>query len=146
MNTKAGIMINDLHSYDDFGLYIADRNVSPPERVTNFVSLPYMNGYYDFGAIIKPYYSSRTLTYTFDIMEDDEVTVEALKNEIISWAQSAVESKIYDDADPDYYFIGSYTSAQFASDDNLPEYGGKMTLTFTAQPYRYNRETDEGVI
>lgn len=144
--TKMGIRINGVHSYFDYDLYLADRNVSLPERQTNFVSVPYMNGYYDFGAIAGAYYGSRTLTYSFDILARNEQWVEKVVNTVYDWAKTAVESKIYDDADPDYYFIGSFTNATYTPDSELPEMGGQITLTFQAQPYRYNRETDEGVI
>ncbi|MCD8396098.1 MAG: phage tail family protein [Lachnospiraceae bacterium] len=137
--TKMGITIGGVHSYDDLGLYLADRSVTQPERKTNFVSIPYMDGYYDFGSTLGAYYGSRTLTYSFDIMADDEVEVEALRQTIYDWAKTAVESPIYDDADPDYYFIGSFTSESYTANGDLPEFGGQVTLTFTAQPYRYAR-------
>lgn len=146
MNVKNGISINGVHSYNDYGLLLADRDITLPERQTNFVTIPYMNGYYDMSAIAGTYYGSRTLTYTFDILADDETSTEEFVNKIYDWAKGAIESKIYDDADPDYYFVGSFTGATYSPDSDLPECGGQIELTFTAQPYRYNRETDEGVI
>lgn len=146
MNT-AGISINGKHSFTDLGQYLKSRNIGIPSRKRVTGTVPYMNGYYDFSALNgEPAYDERTLEYTFDIMEDTPEAVEMTKNNIISWAMGAVESKIYDDYDPDHYFIGSYSEAEFTEDDDLPEEGGELTITFAAQPYRYDRETDEGVI
>lgn len=145
--TTMGITINGKHSYTDYGLYLADRNITLPERQPVRVTIPYMSGYYDFSALYGgPYYGSRTLTYTFDLLADTPETVEALVNTLVSWAMTAQESKIYDDYDPGYYFVGSYDSAKFTPDSDLPEYGGTLELTFTAQPYRYSVTTGEGVI
>lgn len=143
--TTMGITINGKHSYTDFGLYLADRDVTLPEMQPVRATIPYMSGYYDFSALYGgPYYGSRTLTYTFDLLADTPEAVETLVNSLTSWAMTAQESRIYDDYDPDNYFVGSYSSAKFTPDSDLPEYGGELELAFVAQPYRYNVDTDEG--
>ncbi|MCD8188636.1 MAG: hypothetical protein LUD78_00165 [Clostridiales bacterium] len=144
---EMGVSINGVHSYTDLGLMIREREITTPERQAVRATVPYMNGYYDFSSLNGgPYYGSRTLTYSFDLLADTPQEVEAIRNDVLSWAMTAQESKIYDDDDPNYYFVGSYDSESFDPDDDLPEYGGRQTIKFIAQPYRYNRETDEGVI
>ncbi len=145
--SKMGVEINGKHSYTDFSLYLADRKITLPERRAVTATVPFMSGYYDFSALYgEAAYGSRTLSYTFDILEDSPEEAEAAVNALTAWAMTAQESRIYDDCDPDYYFVGSYTSAQYTPDSELPECGGELMLTFTAQPYRYSRATDEGVI
>ena len=142
-----GIQINNKHSWTDFGLSLASRSVGFPARQPVTASIPYMSGYYDFSSLYGgPYYGSRSLEYAFDLLADGPIALEALKNSVYQWAESADQSKIYDDDDPDHYFVGSLSSAEFAPDEEVPECGGRLTLVFTCQPYRYNRETDEEVL
>lgn len=145
--TTMGITINGKHSYTDFGLYLSDRDITLPEVQAVRATIPYMSGYYDFSALYGgPYYGSRTLTYTFDLLADTPEEVEEQVNALTAWAMTAQESNIYDDYNPDYYFIGSYSSAKFTPDSDLPECGGELELKFVAQPYRYSTASGEGVI
>lgn len=144
---QMGVEINGKHSYRDFDLYLADRSVSLPSRQAVTATVPYMSGYYDFSALYGgPYYDSRTLEYTFDLLADTPEALEELKNGVYTWAASASQSKIYDDDDPEHYFVGSLSSASFSPDQNLPECGGALKLQFTCQPYRCRRDTDEEVL
>ena len=144
---QMGVEINGKHSYRDFGLYISSRSVGFPERKFITATVPYMSGYYDFSCLCGgPYYGSRELKYSFDLMADTPSALESLKNQVYTWAAGAAESKIYDDDDPDYYYIGSLTDAVYTPDDDLPECGGEIALTFTCQPYRRRRSDDQEVL
>lgn len=144
---EMGIELNGKHSYRDFGLYLNTRSVSFPERQSVTSTVPYMSGYYDFSFLYGgPYYGSRELIYTFDLLADTPQELETLKNRVVAWAASAAESRIYDDYDPDYFFVGSSSTAEFAEDEALPECGGVLTLRFVCQPYRRSRTTGEEVL
>lgn len=142
-----GIEINGKHSWRDFGLSISSRSIGFPERQAVTVTIPYMSGYYDFSSLYGgPYYTSRLLSYTFDLLADGPEELEQMKNSVLQWAETAEQSKILDDIDPDYYFVGSLSSAAFEEDENVPECGGELTLNFVCQPFRYRRTTDEEVL
>ncbi|MGN1156176.1 MAG: phage tail domain-containing protein [Agathobacter sp.] len=145
MNMKAGIRINEKHSYEDFGLYISDSEIGLPERNLITATVPFMNGYYDFSSICggKPYYKQRKIKYSFDITADDILELETTKNKICAWLETADQSEIYDDADPDYHFIGSLTKIDWKPDGE--EYG-LLTATFTCQPFRVSNSDKTEVI
>lgn len=136
--TKNGIRINGKHSYGDFDLYIAERKASHPERKTITATVPYMDGYYDFSSLLgRPCYTQRTLMYAFDLVADDAVALEALKNSVCAWLETADQSEICDDDDPEYHYVGSVSAIEWAPDG---ENYGLLTVTFICQPYRIRND------
>lgn len=132
-----GISANGKHSFNDFGLSIAERKISPPslKRITETV--PYMNGEYDFSALngeiaLEP----RELYYSFDIAELTTESMEQIKTFFLSWLYSIVNTKIYDDYLSEYYFYGSLDKIDWSEDFGK----GTIGVTFSAYPYMYAKE------
>ena len=143
MSVTDGIELNGKHSYRDFGLCIESSVISPPMRKKVTQTVPFMNGYYDFSDIGgKVFYESRTIKYSFEIIEDNIQNLEKEKNKICSWLETASQSEIYDDADPDHHFIGSTDSIDWQPDG---ENYGLITETFLCQPFRIKEDGTEEI-
>lgn len=138
-----GVSIRGLHSYRNFDLTIKERNVGLPGRSLQTVSIPYMDGYYDFSSMDgRPSYTSRTVQYSFDLLADTMQELDALKNKVAAWLLSAVEDEIQDDADPNYHFVGTCKELDWEEDDCC----GVLKATFTCQPLRIHNETGEEAV
>lgn len=144
MSMKDGIAINGKHSYRDFDLYISESIIGLPKRKMITATVPYMNGYYDFSGICgKLYYTERELKYVFDITADNIEELEEIKNKVCNWLESADQSEIYDDSDPDYHFVGSTNEIDWEPDG---EECGSLTVTFLCQPLRISNDDGTEVI
>ena len=67
MGKVCGIIKNNKHSYNDFGLKILSRELNPPSKKKIKETLPFMNGSYDFSLLCgENVYEERTIKYVFD--------------------------------------------------------------------------------
>ena len=48
----SGIKIGNKHSADDFGMFMTDFSVSPPEPQTAYVDVPFRDGPLDFSTAL----------------------------------------------------------------------------------------------
>ena len=133
MSYKDGITINGKHSFDDFGLCIAERNIGIPVKKVIKKTIPYMNGAYDFTMLNGvPAYEERQITYGFDIIGVTVEEMEAEKASVLAWLYLAQEVDIFDDAYPDTHFHGSCNDIDWDEDDSQ----GHLTVTFNVYPFR----------
>lgn len=141
MNYKDGITINGKHSYYDFGLYVADRNIGIPAKKVIKKTIPYMNGAYDFTMLNGvPAYEERQITYGFDITGVTLEEMEAEKASVLAWLYTAHDVDIFDDAYPDTYFHGSYVSDSWDEDGCQ----GHLKVVFEVYPFRISNH-EKGV-
>ncbi len=130
------LRINGKSLYSDFGLYIKNRNISSPAIRQIKETIPYKSGAYDFTYLNgEAAYDERLLTYIIDIAEDNPILMRELKSDIEVWLYAAVDTNIYDDTDPDYYYHGSINTLAWAEEDSQ----GELTITFAVYPFRYAR-------
>ena len=75
-----GIIKNNKHSYNDFGLKILSKNISNPKKRKIKETVPFMNGAYDFSLLYgEQTYDERELRYTFSLPKMDKVKLNILK-------------------------------------------------------------------
>ncbi len=132
-----GISANNKHSFNDFGLCIANRKITPPaiKRITETV--PYMHGEYDFSSIDgEVALENGKLYYEFDIAELTIELMERVKNTFLDWIYSINDNDIFDDYLEDYYFHGSLVGVDWEEDFGK----GILGITFSVYPYMYERE------
>ena len=132
-----GISVKNKHSYNDFFLSIAERKISPPslKRITETV--PYMNGEYDFSCLDGEIaLENRELYYSFEIAEISTEQMEETKQNFLSWLYSVVDSDIFDDYLPNYYFHGSLKNVEWTEDFGK----GILNVTFSVYPYKFEKK------
>lgn len=129
-----GITINGKHSFDDFGQMVASRNTGAPKKKSSTKTVPHMSGFYDFSAIYGAVsYESREVTYTFELMGDDEADLQTQKSELLAWLATAQDSDIFDDDITGWHFVGSFDSASWDEGDEGES--GTLEVTFLCQPF-----------
>ena len=75
MGKVCGIIKNNKHSYNDFGLKILSRELNPPSKKKIKETLPFMNGSYDFSLLCgENVYEERTIKYVFDMFVINQCT------------------------------------------------------------------------
>lgn len=127
-----GITIGGRHSFDEFGLVIAEREIGAPPKNSIRKTVPYMNGFYDFTKLYgSPSWGARTIKYAFDVIGATVEEMEAERLPVVNWLCNVHDEDIFDDAIPEYHFRGSFDSLGIAED------GEKVTLTFTFVCYPF---------
>jgi hypothetical protein len=134
-----GIRFNGKHSYDDMGYTMPaeGRNIGFPSKEKIVVKVPFSNVEYDFSEIYgSQTYSSRNITYTFNVLKQGNYTPEAMnieKTKLINWLMgSSGRKKLHDDAIPGYYFLSEVESEASFKDEWET---GELTVTFRAYPF-----------
>jgi len=126
MMYNEGITIGGKHSFDDFGLVIADREIGTPPKNSIRKTVPFMNGFYDFTNLNgSPSWGARSIKYSFDVIGATVEEMEAERLPVVNWLCNVHDADIFDDAIPEYHFHGSFDSLSVSED------GEKVTLTFT---------------
>lgn len=120
---------------NDLGLIVAKDgiDISQPERVKTMVTIPYMDGAYDFSFLGgKPVYKCRTVKITFVLTGADTNELYRRKCKAVEWLSSVQSGELYISC-LDYHFIKAVLTA--ASFDFISPTAGRLTATFTAYPY-----------
>lgn len=134
-----GIIKNNKHSFDDFGLWIIDKQIDPPSKKRITSSIPYMNGVYDFSQIYgETTYEERSLQYVFEIVEDTKEMLNIKKIEAINWLMSDGKCYLYDDAIPGFKFFAECVDISFSEEGTR----GKLTAKFNAYPFKISTLQD----
>lgn len=133
-----GITFNGKHSHDMGYTIPADgRDIGFPSKEKIIVKVPFSNVEYDFSESYgsQPY-TSRNLTYSFNVFKKGVYTPEALqieKTRLINWLMhSHGKQKLYDDTIPGYYFLAEVENEAAFQDDWET---GTLTVTFRAYPF-----------
>src|SRR5690625_3582145 len=142
-----GIKFNGKHSYRDFGITLGtERNIGYPEKEKIKVKVPFSNVEYDFSGIYgEQTYTSRPLTYTFNILDRHTINttekINFIETSITNWLMNSNgKQKLYDDTIPGYYFLAEVEGG--LSFDELWNHG-TLTVEFTAYPFKIS-ELEEG--
>lgn len=134
-----GIVKDNKHSFNDFGLWIVDKQINPPSKKRITASIPYMNGVYDFSGLYgETTYEERSLKYVFEIVEDTKEMLNIKKIEAINWLIPGEKFYLYDDAFPGFKFYAECIDSSF-SEEGIK---GKLTVTFTAYPFKISTLQD----
>ena len=135
-----GIKKDNKHSYNDFGIKILSRSISIPSKRKIKDTVPFMNGSYDFSLLYgEQTYDEREITYTFSLPKKDKVKLNMLKIKIIEWLYDGIQSKLYDDQIPGFYFLAECTGIDY--DESFYNYA-QLTVSFTAYPFKISTLQD----
>lgn len=135
-----GIKKDNKHSYNDFGIKILSRSISIPSKRKIKDTVPFMNGSYDFSLLYgEQTYDEREITYTFSLPKKDKVKLNMLKIKIIEWLYDGIQSKLYDDQIPGFYFLAECTGIDY--DESFYNYA-QLTASFTAYPFKISTLQD----
>lgn len=127
-----GIKFDNLHSYEDLGLILKNKEIGTPTPKTYGVDIPGADGKLDLTEYLGEIkYENRPLTFEFEIIKKQEDFVE-----LYSQIQNKLHGKrmkIILDIDPGYYYYGRVYVNEWKSDKKI----GKITIEVDADPYKY---------
>jgi len=133
-----GFRYNGKHTYDDFGITIAEKDVGYPEKKKIKVAVPYSNVEYDFSEIYGDQtYTERPITFVLNVLDrhvlNDTQRVNAIETSLANWLMnSGGKQGLYDDAVPGYYYLAEVESG--LDFEELWNHG-RLTVEFTAYPF-----------
>ena len=129
--------INGMDITEDFGYYIASRQIGAAIPKTNLAEVPGANGFTDLTDVLGPVrYSSRQITLQLlDIADNYLEKYSALQR---AYNGQPVQISFADD--PDYYYTGRATVDHLYRERK----SARVALVATCQPYKYR--WDETVI
>lgn len=132
MSLHDGIRAGGKHSYEDFGLEIASREIGLPEKKSIRKTVPFMSGFYDFTTLNgAPAWGERQIKYAFDLIGATVEEMDAERTEVVNWLCNLHDVDIFDDSIPDYHFRGSYDSYSLSEDGEHVE----LTVVFVCYPF-----------
>lgn len=129
-----GVKIGDKHSYDDFGLILSSKVISPPKPQLIKVEVPLRDGAIDLTESLTGdvKYKERMITLTFNVI-DPVKTWSAKISEIENYLHGKRLKIIFDD-DIAFYYIGRVSVNQWTSDKSI----GTLVLDCEVEPFKYD--------
>lgn len=129
-----GVMIGEKHSYNDFGLILSSKEISPPKPQTKSVDVPMRDGSIDLTEAVadEVKFKDRTITLNFTVI--DPVNTWATKiSEIQNYLHGQRMKIIFDD-DCAFYYIGRISVNEWASSKNI----GTLVIEGKVEPFKYD--------
>ncbi len=127
-----GIMFDEYHSYNDFGLILTSVALPNPEAKLYEVDIPGADGALDlteaFGGIR---YNQRILNLSFAFTKG--YAYRYTRNSQIANQLHGKKMKIIMDEDPAFYYLGRVNFSEWVVDKSL----GILSFSITADPYKY---------
>lgn len=125
-----GITFGTKHSYNDWGIWLEDTQISPPVPKRYIVSVPARNGVLDLTPELTPImrFESRQLTFTFRVKAGGW-------DSLLSTIYGDVHGKTMDvssDWDAGWHWHGFVTIDNFASDERT----GVLVINVDADPFK----------
>lgn len=132
-----GVMIGDLHTYNDWGLDWEGGTISSPAPQTKLISVPGHNGVIDLSESLAGNicYNNRTIKLTFTKLQ----TLQEWHTDfsVISNYCHGKKHKITFDTDLNYYYLGRITVESTQDNETMSTY----TFTVDAEPFKYDHIT-----
>lgn len=143
---RYGIDFNGKHSYADFRITVAEKDVGFPEKEKIKVKVPFSNVEYDFSELYgEQTYTERSLSYTLNVLDKHRINtterINVLETKLSNWLMNSNgKQKLYDDSMPGYYYLAEVEGG--LSFEELWNHG-TLTVEFTAYPFMI-AELEEG--
>lgn len=128
-----GVTFGNYHSFNDFGLLLADVSVEPPAPQRFTVEVPGRNGILDLTPALtdKMRYGERYINLVFNVI--GPCIYQQKLSEIANKIHGQTLNIIFD-SDPAYYWRGFVTVDAQSSDEDL----GQFDITIACDPFKYS--------
>lgn len=129
-----GVKIGGYHSYNDLGLILSKKVISPPSPQEELVEVPMRDGPIDMTETLTGdvKYKARKITLTFSLI-GNKATWDSKFSEIANLIHGQRMQIIFDE-DASFYWIGRVSINDWATDRNL----GTMVVEATVEPFKYD--------
>ncbi len=129
-----GVTIGGKHSYNDFGLILSRKEISPPSPQLNTVTVPLRDGSIDLTESLTDdvKYNDRTITMTFSVI--DPINTWSGKISAIENHMHGKRMEIIFDDDAACYYVGRVVVNRWTSQKNI----GTLVIEATVEPFKYD--------
>lgn len=133
---RRGIIIDNLSTYDDWGLILTSITLAPPAVKTKYVDLPIGDGSIDLTDALlgRPSFEDRKGSFTFDVLVPIENRAGLIS--VIGSFLHGRKRKIILPDDLDYFYYGRLQIRNFTTIGVI----GKLEIEIVCEPYKYKRE------
>lgn len=131
-----GVKIGEKHTYDDFGLILSSKVISPPTVQTKLVTVPLRDGAIDLTEAVSdvPRYNDRIITMTFSVLDPMNTWTDKV-SEIQNYMHGKRLNIIFDD-DLAFYYVGRVMVDKWSSNKNI----GTLVIKAEVEPFKYTVE------
>lgn len=134
MTFTDAITWNGKHSYRDFGLYVSSPSGDIPKIKDVKVSVPYMNGDYDFTFVNgKPAYSSKVFKIVFKYEGEGPEDLYQKRIAVCDWIMSGQGGDLYVDSIKGWHYKDVYARVT-EYNDRINRNTAKITVEFSCYP------------
>ena len=135
------VTFGEYNSFDDFGLYLTNLQISEPNVKSNYINLPARDGQLDLSGVLSdtPLYDMRTINYTFvwrSNVDDFESEVSAIANAIHGQTLDVIHGS------SPYYYHGKVS----VSSPTITNDKAQINISLNAEPYALKRTKTETAI
>ena len=128
-----GIKFGDYHSYDDFHLILASKEIGAPSVKTRKIEIEGADGDLDLTDFFgEPKYENVTHKFTFSTMEQLMQFLNQFS--IIKNALHGKKMRIILDDDPSFFYVGRLHVSSFTYEKGI----GTVSIEADCEPYKYN--------
>lgn len=142
---KYGIEFNGKHTFKDYGITIAEKDVGYPDKEKIKVKVPFSNVEYDFSELYGGQtYTERPLNFTLNVLDKHRnismQEVNTIETNLSNWLMnSSGKQRLYDDAMPGYYYLAEVEKG--LDFEELRNYG-TLSVEFTAYPFMISNQSE----
>lgn len=131
LDTVEGFAVNGKHSRE-YNLILLDRIADPPQEKQIIENVPFMQGVYDFSAILNQrVYENRPIQFEMLIVDYVYERRKSIETSLTNWLMQPFNIKLYDDFNRNYYYIAKCESINY--EDRYE--GMTAVITFDAYPF-----------
>jgi len=129
-----GVKIGTIHTYNDWGLILSSKIISPPEPQLKMLTVPMRDGSLDLTEALTDEikYKDRKITLTFTVV--DPVNVHPSKVSMIKNYLQGQRLPIVFDDDIAFYYIGRAKVSKWTTKKNI----GTLVIECTVEPFKYD--------
>ena len=128
------VTIGEKHSFNDFGLILTSKVISPPKPKRNLISIPLRDGSIDLteGVTDIIRYEDRRIEMRFKMLGAIETWPQRI-SEIYNYLHGQKLKIVFDD-DRAFYYIGSLTVNDYSSENRT----NSIVIEGICEPYKYD--------
>lgn len=129
-----GVTIGEKHSFNDLGLILTSKIISPPTPQTNKIEVPLRDGAIYLNEILtgEVKFKERKITLNFAILDRESWAYRI--SELQNYLHGKRMKVVFDD-DLAFYYIGRISVNKWTSNKNI----GSIVIEGEVDPYKYDR-------
>lgn len=128
-----GVTIGEKHSFNDWGIILSSKVISPPEPQLNRVNVPLRDGSIDLTESLTDDIKFKDRKITLNFTVTDRATWTAKVSEVENYLHGKQMKIVFDD-DLAFYYFGRASVNKWETNKNI----GSLVIECTVEPFKYD--------